>query len=80
MKLLFSKDAKNEISVKYQNGTIVEDFSYTAMIQSLMVESNFDGTDFGNLNSEEQEKLNQMMSKILDVFKTDSAAQPSTQV
>jgi hypothetical protein len=73
MKLIFSKDANNEIGIKYQNGTIVEDFSYTEMVKQLLVNNKFDDTDFGTLTSEEQEKINSMLEKISAVFEEDKS-------
>ena len=71
MKLLFSKNDNNEIDVKLQKGTVVEDFSYTEMISQLLVENKFEDTDFGNLSVEEQAKVNSMLEKIKVVFKED---------
>jgi hypothetical protein len=74
MKLIFSKNANNEIDVKLQKGTIPEDFSYTEMISQLLTDNTFDDTDFGNLSPEEQAKINSMLEKITDVFKGDEPA------
>lgn len=71
MRLLFTKDANNEIEVKLQKGTFIEDFTYTEMISQLLVDNNFKDTDFGNLSDEEQIKLNAMLLKISDVFKDE---------
>lgn len=73
MKLIFSKNASNEIDVKLQKGTIVEDFSYIEMINQLLVENKFEDTDFGNLSVEEQAKVTSMLDKIKDVFKDDES-------
>lgn len=69
MKLIFSKNANNEIDIKLQKGTITEDFSYIEMISQLLIENSFEDTDFGNLTIEEQAKVNTMLDKIKDVFK-----------
>ena len=74
MKLIFSKNANNEIDVKLQKGTITEDFSYTEMISQLLIDNKFDDTDFGNLSPEEQAKINSMLEKINDIFKDDDPA------
>jgi hypothetical protein len=71
MRLLFTKDANNEIEVKLQKGTFIEDFTYTEMISQLLVDNNFRDTDFGNLSEEEQTKLNTMLLKISEVFKDE---------
>lgn len=72
MKLIFSKDSNNEVNVQLQSGTIVEDFSYTEMVRQLLQNNNFDDTDFGNLSIEEQEKIQNMLNKITDVFEDKS--------
>lgn len=71
MKLLFIKDDNNEIDVKLQKGTIIEDFTYPEMISQLLVDNNFRDTDFGNLTEEEQNKINSMLTKITDIFKEE---------
>lgn len=74
MKLIFSKNVNNEIDVKLQKGTIPEDFSYTEMINQLLIDNKFDDTDFGNLSPEEQAKINSMLEKITDIFRDDEPA------
>jgi len=74
MKLIFSKDDNNEISVQMQNGTIIESFSYTEMVRQLLSSNKFEDTDFGNLSTEEQEKVQTMLAKISKVFEEDNAA------
>jgi hypothetical protein len=71
MKLIFSKDNNNEISVQLQNGTIVEAFSYTEMVRQLLINNKFEDTDFGNLSTEEREKVQTMLDKISKVFEED---------
>jgi hypothetical protein len=78
MKLIFSKDDSNEISVQLQNGTIVETFSYTEMVSQLLINNKFEDTDFGNLSTEEQEKIQIMLDKISKVFEDDSNAPDGT--
>lgn len=68
MKLIFTKAANNEINVQLQNGTIVEDFSYTEMVKQLLKNNLFDDTDFTNLSDEEQTKIQIMLCKISEVF------------
>lgn len=75
MKLIFSKDTNNEIEIKYQNGTIVEDFSYTEMVKQLLIDNKFEDTDFGTLTIEEQEKINLMLDKISTIFKEDKSVE-----
>ena len=71
MKLIFTKDANNEINVQLQKGTIVEDFSYTEMVCQLLINNAFDDTDFTNLSDEEQSKIQSMLDKIISVFQDD---------
>ncbi|MFT4094134.1 MAG: hypothetical protein QM640_10885 [Niabella sp.] len=73
MKLIFSKNANNEIDIKYQNGTIVEDFSYTEMVKQLLAYNKFEDTDFGTLTAEEQGKINLMLEKISAVFEEEKS-------
>ncbi len=71
MKLIFTKDANNEINVQLQKGTIVEDFSYTEMVSQLLTNNVFDDTDFTNLSDEEQAKIQSMLDKISSVFQDE---------
>ncbi len=71
MKLIFSKNGNNEIGLKLQKGTVIEDFSYTEMVRQLIDENKFEDTDYGTLTPEEQQKINSMLDKISDVFKED---------
>lgn len=68
MKLLFSKDSNNEIAVKLQNGTLIEDFTYIEMIRQLLIKNEFVDTDFGNLSETEINKIKSMLDKIAEVF------------
>lgn len=68
MKLLFSKDSNNEIAVKLQNGTVIEDFTYIEMIRQLLIKNEFVDTDFGNLSETEIIKIKSMLVKINEVF------------
>ncbi len=71
MKLIFTKDANNEINVQLQKGTVVEEFSYTEMVSQLLTHSIFDDTEFTNLSDEEQVKIQSMLDKIIQVFKIE---------
>ena len=72
MKLIFSKDENNEINVQLQKGTIQENFSYIEMVRQLLERNVFEDTDFGNLSTEEQEKIQSMLNKISKIFEEDS--------
>jgi hypothetical protein len=72
MKLIFSKNDNNEIAIQLQNGTIVDDFSYTEMVRLLLINNKFEDTDFENLSVEEQEKIQVMLDKISKVFEENN--------
>jgi hypothetical protein len=71
MKLLFSKDSNNEITVKLQKGTVIEEFTYIEMIRQLLVKNEFSDTDFGSLSQNEIDKINLMLGKITETFKDE---------
>lgn len=71
MKLIFTKDANNEINVQLQKGTVIEDFKYTEMVSQLLTQNVFDDTDFTNLSGEEQAKIQSMLDKISAVFQNE---------
>lgn len=71
MKLLFSKDSNNEITVKLQKGTMIEEFTYIEMIRQLLVKNEFVDTDFGSLSQNEIDKINLMLGKITETFKDE---------
>lgn len=68
MKLIFTKDTNNEIDVKLQKGTIIEDFTYTEMVRQLLTSNSFEDSEFNNLAEEEEDRLRNMLKKISDVF------------
>ena len=71
MKLIFNKEENNDVTVKIQQGTVAVDFTYTEMIKQLLENNEVSDTDFGNLSEEEQESLNEMLSKISEIFEED---------
>jgi len=71
MKLIFSKDANNDINVLLQKGTVAEDFTYTEMVRQLLLENDFDDSEFIDLSDEEQAKIKSMLDKITSVFTED---------
>jgi hypothetical protein len=71
MKLIFTKDANNEINVQLQKGTVIEDFSYTEMVSQLLIDNVFEDTEFTNLLDEEKLKIQNMLDKIHEVFKIE---------
>jgi hypothetical protein len=71
MKLIFTKEANNEINVQLQKGTVIEDFSYTEMVNQLLIHNVFDDTDFRNLSDDEQAKIKIMLNKISTLFQDE---------
>lgn len=68
MKLLFNKEDNNDITVKIQQGTVPVEFTYTEMIKQLLENNTITDTDFGNLLDDEKENLEDMLTKISDIF------------
>jgi hypothetical protein len=67
MKLYFSKDNSNEIVVKMSTSTVVEEFSYVEMIKNLLLDNNFDDTDFSaEITEEEKGRIETMLSSITE--------------
>ena len=64
MKLIFTKNDQNEISVKLVSGTVAEDFSYTQMIKQLLKKNKFEDNQYNGLSDEEKEKIEGMVKKI----------------
>lgn len=75
MKLIFTKTMENEISVQLQNGTVLENFSYTKMLKQLLHHNAFEDNVYNNLTEEEIEKVEKMLEKINNVFEEDSSSQ-----
>lgn len=78
MKLFFSKDENNEISLQLQRGTTAENFSYVEMVRQLLERNTFEDTDFGNLSVEEQGKIQTMLDKIGRIFQEDGVEEGKT--
>jgi hypothetical protein len=72
MKLIFTKDSNNEISVQLTKGTFVETFSYTEMIKQLIKFNKFEDTEFNNINEEEQKRIETMLQKINEAIEVES--------
>lgn len=72
MKLIFTKDANNDIKVQLQKGLIIEEFTYTEMIRQLLVLNDFEDSEFIELSDEEETKIMDMLKKINDVFGEDN--------
>lgn len=79
MKLLFKKEDNNDITVKIQQGTIPVEFTYTEMIKQLLENNTIDDTDFGNLLDDEKENLEEMLSKISEIFNEEEEGGEETE-
>ena len=64
MKLIFTKNKENEISVKLAIGTVAEDFSYTEMVKQLLKKNKFEDNQYSGLSTEEKSKIEEMLKKI----------------
>lgn len=64
MKLIFTKNKENEISVKMAIGTVSEDFSYTEMVKQLLKKNKFEDNQYSGLSTEEKNKIEEMLKKI----------------
>ena len=65
MKLIFSKDDENNLSIQMATGTVVEDFTYVEMIKGLIKNNKFDDTQYDEkITEEEREKIESMLKKI----------------
>lgn len=71
MKLIFSKNAENEINVKLATGTVAEDFSYTEMIKQLLKKNKFEDNQYTGLSGEEKRKVEEMLKKINRAIEDD---------
>ncbi len=63
MKLHFNKNDKNDIIVQIEKGTTIIDFNYVEMLMQLIVDNNIE-CDWGNLDSNERTKLQELLDKI----------------
>lgn len=65
MKLIFSKDDDNNLTIQMATGTVVEDFTYVNMIKELIKSNKFDETEYDeNISNEEREKIGLMLNQI----------------
>jgi hypothetical protein len=71
MKLIFSKNKENEISVKLATGTVAEDFSYTEMIKQLLKRNKFEDNQYTGLSSEEKTRIEEMLKKVNQAIADD---------
>ena len=69
MKLHFKKNDKGDIQVQIEKGTVLSDFDYIEMLKQL-TQNNQIECDWGNLDVNEQTKLNELLDKIKDAVQT----------
>ena len=72
MKLIFTKNADNEINVQLAKGTILEDFSYTEMLKQLLDNNNFEETEYHNITDDEKSRIEVMLKKINETIEEDA--------
>ena len=69
MKLHFNKNDKGDIQVQIEKGTILVDFDYLEMLKQL-IQNNQIEPEWGNLDMDEKERLNDLLEKIKNAVKT----------
>ena len=69
MKLHFNKTESGDIQVQIEKGTFLIAFDYVEMLKQLMQENTID-CDWGNLDEQEKNKLNELLDKIKGAVKT----------
>ena len=69
MKLHFNKTESGDIQVQIEKGTVLIAFDYVEMLKQLMQENTID-CDWGNLDEQERNKLNELLDKIKGAVKT----------
>ena len=74
MKLHFDKNDKGDILVQIEKGTTLIDFDYVEMIQQLMADNKIE-VSWGNLETLEQNKLQELLDKISEAVKVGSEKQ-----
>ena len=73
IKLYFSKDDQDEITVKMSTSTVQEEFSYVEMIKNLLDNNAFDETEFsGDFTDDEKSRIESMLNSINDSIETES--------
>lgn len=69
MKLHFNKMESGDIQVQIEKGTVLIAFDYVEMLKQLMQENTID-CDWGNLDEQEKNKLNELLDRIKGAVKT----------
>lgn len=69
MKLIFKKDADQDISIQLTKGATTFDFTYVEMIKSLLIDNTIEEPVFeGSVTDEEKEKIKAMLQKISEAI------------
>lgn len=63
MKLHFRKGDKGDIQVQIEKGTVLSEFDYIEMLKQLTQDNQIE-SDWGNLDMDEKEKLEELLDKI----------------
>ena len=69
MKLHFKKTESGDIQVQIEKGTVLVPFDYIEMLSQLMQENSID-CDWGKLEEQEKDKMNELLEKIKEAVKT----------
>lgn len=76
MKLIFTKENDNEITVQLTKGTVVEPFSYVEMIKQLLFLNKFDEVDYINISEDEKKRIEGMLRKINEAVEEQKTNNP----
>ncbi len=68
MKLHFNKSESGDIQVQIENGTVLNEFNYVEMLTQLMQDNSIE-SNWGNLDEQEQNKMGELLGKIIDAVK-----------
>lgn len=68
MKLHFNKTESGDIQVQIENGTVLNEFNYVEMLTQLMQDNSIE-SNWGNLDEQEQNKMGELLGKIIDAVK-----------
>lgn len=68
MKLHFNKTESGDIQVQIENGTVLDEFNYVEMLTQLMQDNSIE-SNWGNLDEQEQNKMGELLGKIIDAVK-----------
>ena len=69
MKLHFNKTTEGDVQVKMEKGTVLSEFDYIEMLKQLSQNNQID-SDWGNLEDNERNKIEELLEKIKNVVKS----------